>query len=722
MLRSGNASPRFVLLALFLVACPKQASISAEQKELEAEIAAADAALAATTTDQALLTIARHQDARRDVMELYPLRGQTDPVVRAAATRAMGLIGDPDSAGAIAGSLRDRDPNVRSAAAFALSQMPSWRTTAVESALGPAQAEQWLIDALQEELEDGPRAFPGDVLRGPTPLRAMARALGEIGQDDGAEALWGLIGDSQRLPEVRAEALLALGIQARRGVADPPLVAQEVGVLSPLLIEKRPSVQWPAAYLLSRAGVADDAREKADGVLAVAWRSAEDADVRGWILRSVGKVGGPSATAILEEGASPDAPLRERVSAGRGAAALEHVPLLLRMLDDSDALVRDEAAAALGRSADASALEPLLQRTAHAAALGALTGFVGTAEEPAPAAQVGRVLEAALVAVASVDPTLRREAYGLLATIPGDAAAAALLERVVVEGGVTTPKEEDPTAALYLALSVSQRSEAGVEGALLGWLDGPDPLFGAVAADGLAKREGKHIGTALAEAFLKFPGAADAERRLAIIKALVDRDDTPAGTLLKAMVDDDGLVREAAVAGVAKSVGLARSESREEPRQREFPDLADGHWGVGDVTGAVLKTSRGTISLALHPKVAPGTVHNFVTLAEAGYFDGLLFHRVVPDFVIQGGDPLGSGWGGPGHTIRCEYSATDYVRGTLGMALSGKDTGGSQWFITHTPQPHLTGHYTVFGQMTDGWDVLDAVRVGDVIESVAIVR
>jgi cyclophilin family peptidyl-prolyl cis-trans isomerase len=113
-------------------------------------------------------------------------------------------------------------------------------------------------------------------------------------------------------------------------------------------------------------------------------------------------------------------------------------------------------------------------------------------------------------------------------------------------------------------------------------------------------------------------------------------------------------------------------------------------------------------------------VANFVGLARRGYFNGLSFHRVVPDFVVQGGDPRGDGWGGPGYTIRCEYNTLGYERGRVGMALAGKDTGGSQFFITHSPQPHLNGRYTIFGEVIEGEDVLDAIQVGDIINEVLL--
>ncbi len=97
------------------------------------------------------------------------------------------------------------------------------------------------------------------------------------------------------------------------------------------------------------------------------------------------------------------------------------------------------------------------------------------------------------------------------------------------------------------------------------------------------------------------------------------------------------------------------------------------------------------------------------------YYDNIIFHRVVSDFVIQGGDPQGTGWGGPGYNIPCEYSPVPFVRGTVGMATAGKDTGGSQFFICHSEQPHLNGRYTVFGKVKSGMEVVDQIQIGDVI-------
>jgi cyclophilin family peptidyl-prolyl cis-trans isomerase len=113
-------------------------------------------------------------------------------------------------------------------------------------------------------------------------------------------------------------------------------------------------------------------------------------------------------------------------------------------------------------------------------------------------------------------------------------------------------------------------------------------------------------------------------------------------------------------------------------------------------------------------------VANFVALARRGFFNGIAIHRVVPDFVVQDGDPRGDGEGGPGYTIRDEINMRPYLRGTLGMALDWEDTGGSQFFITHSPQPHLDGRYTVFGHVVEGMDVVDRMVQGDVVRRVRI--
>jgi peptidylprolyl isomerase/peptidyl-prolyl cis-trans isomerase B (cyclophilin B) len=139
---------------------------------------------------------------------------------------------------------------------------------------------------------------------------------------------------------------------------------------------------------------------------------------------------------------------------------------------------------------------------------------------------------------------------------------------------------------------------------------------------------------------------------------------------------------------------------------------------------ATIQTNKGNMVAKLYPEETPTTVANFATLANDGFYDGLIFHRVIPNFVIQGGCPSGTGTGGPGWSIRCECNKNTHKhqRGTLSMAHAGEDTGGSQFFVCHAPQPHLDGRHTVFGDLIndESKKVLDSIRQGDTIEKIII--
>ncbi len=145
-------------------------------------------------------------------------------------------------------------------------------------------------------------------------------------------------------------------------------------------------------------------------------------------------------------------------------------------------------------------------------------------------------------------------------------------------------------------------------------------------------------------------------------------------------------------------------------------------------TKAVIDTAQGVIELDLFSDEVPGTVANFEKLAKEGFYDGTTFHRVIPNFMIQGGDPYSRtgkgrvGTGGPGYTIKCETHLNKHrhVTGTLSMAHAGKDTGGSQFFICHSPQGHLDGVHTVFGQVTKGMDVVNKIKQNDKINSIKV--
>ena len=142
-----------------------------------------------------------------------------------------------------------------------------------------------------------------------------------------------------------------------------------------------------------------------------------------------------------------------------------------------------------------------------------------------------------------------------------------------------------------------------------------------------------------------------------------------------------------------------------------------------NVYTAELDTSKGKIRLQFLPGVAPGHVKNFLSLAKIGFYDNLTFHRVVPGFVVQGGDPKGNGTGGPGYTIAAEFNKQKHVRGTVAMARSqDPNSAGSQFYICYGATPHLDGNYTVFGKVTSGMEHVDRIKQGDRMKSVAIVE
>jgi cyclophilin family peptidyl-prolyl cis-trans isomerase/HEAT repeat protein len=209
---------------------------------------------------------------------------------------------------------------------------------------------------------------------------------------------------------------------------------------------------------------------------------------------------------------------------------------------------------------------------------------------------------------------------------------------------------------------------------------------------------------------------------LSILDALAKQKSAAANDAIKTALDSpDHLIRRRAVAllkanGVgdfSDRIGTVKTRNTEADYRRAIAR-------IGRKVTATVVTSKGSFSIEFLTEEAPLTVDNFVQLARKGYFNGQTVPRVVPNFVIQTGDPRGDQNGGPGYQIRCEINEVPYERGAVGMALSGKDTGGSQWFVTHSPQPHLDGGYTVFGRVIRGMDVVDNIARGDTILRVIV--
>lgn len=156
---------------------------------------------------------------------------------------------------------------------------------------------------------------------------------------------------------------------------------------------------------------------------------------------------------------------------------------------------------------------------------------------------------------------------------------------------------------------------------------------------------------------------------------------------------------------------------------KQYDSAPDMGIDVAKVYNVIMETTKGTIELALYPQYAPQTVNNFVTLAQDGFYDGIVFHRVIRNFMIQGGDPTGTGMGGPGYKFRDEFEGNPLTHepGVISMANAGPNTNGSQFFITHVACPHLNNRHTVFGKVLSGKEeVVDAIQQGDTMIQVTV--
>jgi peptidylprolyl isomerase len=216
----------------------------------------------------------------------------------------------------------------------------------------------------------------------------------------------------------------------------------------------------------------------------------------------------------------------------------------------------------------------------------------------------------------------------------------------------------------------------------------------------------------------------DTEAMQAILETLGKIGDEKVRPVLeRALLDPDRTVARAAAASLKRITGEDYSGSLLKTTE---PVYKDYDWrtleGIAVNQRVHVRTERGTFTVQLFKEHAPFSVLSFTKLVKKELYKGLTFHRVVPNFVIQGGDPRGDGWGGPGYSIRSEWSTVNYERGSVGLASAGKDTEGCQFFVTHSPQPHLDGRYTIVGRVVQGMDVVDKIQIGDKITAIQFVK
>ena len=694
-----------------------------------------------------LLRIVRAEDQRRWDNDLRSLLTAQNPAVRTRAALAAGRIGNEDAVPALIELLdRDQPLNVRTMAAFALGE--------IESASGV----EALMTTLKEELNE-------------LPLRAKAiEALGKIAaalptdQKARAVEVTGALHSFLTLEGVRRSApndlpiLLALTAALRAKAEHAgPAIAQ-------FLHSSNPRIRADTGNTLARLKLKDESV-----YLRKLLQTDADPVVRANAARVLGATEDKlSFDALLDRGLK-DKDSRVRVSAIRALALLKDSRASGPLMARGTALISRAGSSAPNRSAFesveanelleiATVLGRLRQNSNDESSFSWLKTLLPVTGAAAPEVTIAgaRIHPGGYLAefgegttgIRRVQETVLTNWRAASGVAQGLGEIATLAQSNVANRGLRSRAEELLRAMLDYrnsGLTINTLVAVHSEYAI------PDVLraLAAFKPDDLAEILRRHLkesdvvvrGTA-ADLLGDFPfdinniealGQAlrvalnDKESNdaaLSIIDALGKQKNRNANQAIMAALDSpDYLVRRRAITAL-KATGAGDFSSRAgNPGSRNTTaDYQRAISRIGRPVLAAVSTTKGSFTIELLPEAAPLNVDNFVQLAKRGYFNGITFHRVVPNFVIQGGDPRGDGNGGPGYQIRCEINQVPYQRGAVGMALSGKDTGGSQWFVTHSPQPHLDGGYTVFGKVIRGMDVVDSIVRGDAIRSIAIIE
>jgi cyclophilin family peptidyl-prolyl cis-trans isomerase/HEAT repeat protein len=576
---------------------------------------------------------------------------------------------------------------------------------------------------------------------------SAAFAIGQIGDTAGVAILSGLFGSGPTIvpTTVASEAAYGLGMLASAGSR---LALNQI-------LSRPPSETEPATVGSALLAIWRKPRQ-ADPDPIVRWTDHADPEIRWRATYALVRRPDPDAVSLLLNLAS-DADERVRALAIRGlsgvmvdsaevdrAVALE---ALLAALEDPAYTVRINAIRSLGgydEPRSIQALQGLLESDADHYVVVAAESLGRLGSNAVAAAD-------ALESIASASDravSVRQSALGALTTIrPSSAVAIAGSQtghphwRMRAAAARTFASVADPAAAAMIGDADGKVSaaalqaiiaEAGagslgsVRGILMDALESPDVMTRATAISALGRLGDPRTLGSLLDAYDRARGEPMNDAALAAISAIAameapaataeffDRFERPADYLLRLAAAD----RFGPVADSEWGPALPVSTSRDDAYYREIARriIEEGN----PSPTAVIETDAGQIRVQLFMVEAPLTVFNFIELAEQSYFDGQEWPRVVPNFVVQGGDPRGDMNGGPGYSIRDEINRHRYATGTLGMALSGPDTGGSQFFITHSPQPHLDGIYTVFGEVIDGQAVTELILPGDEIRSIRI--
>lgn len=684
-----------------------------------------------------LIQIIRAEDERRWDNEVRSLLSARSAVVRKRAALAAGRIGSEDSVADLTKLLQhDADMDVRAMAAFALGE--------VESASAAA--------ALREVL----RSTQEPLIRART-IEALGKIAAALPKEQEARARQ--IGDG---------ILEALKSEANRRPA-PDRLTVLLGLTAALRAKTSNGGSTIAGFLGN-----PDSRIRADAANTLARLRLKDGNdqlrrllvsdpdpvVRANSARVLGGTDDKTSFNALLDRALKDEDSRVRVSAIRALGALKDARAIEPLLDRTNNLpvkLRSLPAETNEALEIATTLGRLLQGNLNIRFMGWLGMVRQALNYSAPELEIAFArMEASYAALSgtgsSASPKKRgqetlllnwraassmAQGLGELASLPESSkykltfgAMAEDILRAMLDyrdSGITI----NTLVAVHSEYAIPDVLRAfaafkpkDLADVLYNHLDEPDPIIRATAAELLGELPPNEIKAQWLSAALTL-ALQDKELNdaaLAVLDSLGKQKSLIANEAIKtALGSSDHLIRRKAVA-LLKANGSGDFSSRIGTVQTRntTADYERALARIGKTVTAVVTTSKGAFTIQLHPDEAPLTVDNFVQLAKQKYFDGVTVHRVVSNFVIQDGDPRGDGNGGPGYSIRCEINDEPFERGVLGMALSGKDTGGSQWFVTHSPQPHLDGGYTVFGRVVQGMEIVDNIVRGDVIRSIQI--
>lgn len=681
-----------------------------------------------------MLGIVSAEDTRHWSDNLSALLSDSDARVRGRAALAAGRIGDERAVAPLIALLEnDKDAGVRAMAAFALGEVES-----------PSGADA-LILALKRTGE------PGEVRA--RILEAMGKVAAALPETD--EAHMAALGEA---------ILSGLSVEAARGAQSDKNVVL-AGLTAALRAHPSNTSRVVAKFLSHK-----DERIRADALNTLARLRTKDANeqVRPFLANDPSPIVRANAARVLgasEDGASLDALLsratadvdeRVRVSSVRALGALKDTRAAASLLQRAATLFTAyRAGRAVGTRHPretgellevATALGRMLANTGDARAVAWLKEFREAEEMQAPEIEIAfaqtapgaylrgapfdKLSDEAMRAVVRKDWRVASsvaQGLGAIGAITATEAGSGIIglqaDAQITLRALLDDAEMPALAVPDLLRALSSFKPTDGAEILRKHLGAKDPIVRAAAAELLGEAGPDELSARALLAALPVAMRDEVnDAALSILDALAKQKSATGNAAIRTALDStDHLVRRRAVSLLqANGGGDFASRTGMVATLNTLTDYRRATARHNGRVRALVTTDKGAFTIELLPDDAPLTVDNFVQLAERGFFSNLTFHRVVPNFVIQGGDPRGDGNGGPGFQIRCEINEQEFERAVVGMALSGKDTGGSQWFVTHSPQPHLDGGYTVFGRVVSGMDVVDAIERGDRIRTIAI--